>query len=180
MARPLGRNVVPILALSLAGCVTGAGAPSPTDPHGVTTTTAPATTTVTRAPEEGLADFRQCMTDHGIALPEIPRDALGRPRMASALQHLDLTDRGNLDALEICGPHLGNGALGLAGDPEMRELVQTALQDLVVCLRARGVEDFPEPVRGYDGLGSPFPVNRIPWSDPDLPLAASDCASLSS
>src|SRR5690606_27425404 len=103
MAGPLARKAVPILALSLAGCVTGAGAPSPTDPHGVTTTTAAVTTTVTRPPEEGLAGFRQCMSDQEIALPEIPLDTFGRPRMASALQHLDLTDRGNLDALEMCG-----------------------------------------------------------------------------
>lgn len=172
----MARRVVaiPILALSLAGCVQGADGPSPTDAHGVTTTT-PATTTITQTRDEGLAAFQQCMADEGVPVPEIPRDALGRPRMASALQHVDLTDRAVLDALELCGAHLESGALDLGTDAEMQRLVQAALQDLVACLRARGVDGFPEPVPGFDGLGSPFPANRIPWSDPDLAAAARYC-----
>ncbi len=178
LARP--GSLVTILALSLAGCVPGADAPSPTDPHGLTTTTTLASTTITQTRDEGLGAFQQCMSDEGLPVPEIPRDSGGRPRMASALQHVDLTDRAALDALEVCGVHLESGALDLSTDPEMQRLVQAVLQDLVACLRSRGVDDFPEPVSGYDGLGSPFPTNRIPWSDPDLPAAVEDCADLPS
>lgn len=180
MARPTALKALPILVLVLAGCVPNADASSPTDPHGVTTTTTLASTTITQTRDEGLAAFRQCMSDQGVPVPEIPRDAMGRPRMASALQHVDLADRAVLDALELCGVHLESGALDLGTDPEMQGLVQAALQDLVACLRSQGVDDFPEPVPGYDGLGSPFPTNRIPWSDPDLPAAARRCADLPS
>jgi len=98
--------------------------------------------------------------------------------MAEALKHLDLTERSVLDALVACGEELEAGTLDLSGDPEMQRLVQAALQNLVVCMRARGVEDFPEPVPAFSGVGSPFPVNRIPWADPDLPEAVLACSEL--
>jgi len=176
-AGSLATKALPIFVLALAGCVIGADAPSPTDPHGLTTTTSHEVTTSTQTRDEGLVAFQECMSGEGVDIPEIPRDALGRPRMALALQHLDLTDRVVLDALASCGEHLATGALDLGPDPEMQRLVQSTLHDLVVCLRARGVDDFPEPVPGYDGVGSPFPTNRIPWSDPDLPSAVRDCAA---
>lgn len=171
----LARKVLPVFALFLTGCVLGADAPSPTDPHGLTTTTTLEVTTVTQTREEGLAAFQECMSDEGVEVPVIPLDAAGRPRMALALQHVDLADREVLDALGVCGEHLATGALDLGSDPEMQRLVQSTLHDLVVCLRARGVDDFPEPIPGYDGLGPPFPASRIPWSDPDLPSAMREC-----
>jgi hypothetical protein len=100
--------------------------------------------------------------------------------MAEALKHLDLTERSVLDALESCGGALETGALDLSRDPEMQRLVQATLQNLVVCMRASGVEDFPDPVPGFSGVGSPFPVNRIPWDDPDLPEAVLACSNLPS
>ncbi|HEU4894518.1 MAG TPA: hypothetical protein VFT85_01670 [Acidimicrobiia bacterium] len=172
------RRALPILVIVVAGCVAGADGPSPTDPHGLTTTTTLAETTVPLSPEESLAGYRECLANEGVDVSEIPLDALGRPRMADALKHLDLTERSVLDALEICGAELESGALALGDDPEMTELVQGALQNLVVCMRARGVEEFPEPVADFDGVGSPFPVNRIPWTDPDLPRAVLVCSDL--
>lgn len=172
--------MLPVFALLLAGCVLGPDAPSPTDPHGLTTTTTLEVTTITQTRDEGLAAFGECMASEGVAIPEIPRDAMGRPRMGLGLQGIDLGDRAVLDALGLCGEHLANGALDLGSDPEMQELVQSSLQDLVVCLRGRGVSDFPEPVPGYEGLGAPFPVNRIPWTDPDLPSAIRRCAGQAS
>jgi len=158
--------------------VAGADGPSPTDPHGLTTTTTLTETTIALSPEESLAGYRECLSDEGTSVPDIPLDALGRPRMAEALKHLDLTERAVLDALESCGAELETGALELGPDPEMQDLVQAALQNLVVCLRERGVEDFPEPVVGFDGVGSPFPINRIPWTDGDLPEAVLACSDL--
>lgn len=174
------RRVLPILILSLGGCVAGADGPSPTDPHALTTTTTLVVTTVTLSPDDGLAEYQDCLSGEGLDVPEIPRDALGRPRMAEALKHLDLTERSVLDALETCGGALETGALDLSRDPEMQRLVQAALQNLVVCMRTRGVEDFPDPVPGFSGVGSPFPVNRIPWTDPDLPDAVLACSDLPS
>jgi len=173
-------RVLPILVLALGGCVAGADGPSPTDPHGLSTTTTVAETTVTLSTDESLAGYRECLSNEGVDVPEIPRDAMGRPRMAEALKHLDLTERSVLDALETCGPRLETGALDLGDDPEMMQLVQGALQNLVVCMRARGVEDFPEPIPGFEGVGSPFPINRIPWTDPDLPGAVLACSDLPS
>ena len=171
-------RALPLLVLAVVGCVAGADAPSPTDPHGLTTTTTLAETTVTLSPDDSLAGYRECLSYEGVDVPEIPRDALGRPRMAEALKHLDLTERSVLDALGACGAQLETGALDLGNDPEMQQLVQAALQNLVVCMRARGVEDFPDPVLGFNGVGSPFPINRIPWADPDLPEAVLECSDL--
>jgi hypothetical protein len=38
-----------------------------------------------------------------------------------------------------------------------------------------GVEDFPDPVPGFSGIGSPFPVAEIPYSDPGFATAVSAC-----
>lgn len=174
----IARRALPLLVLAVGGCVAGADGPSPTDPHGLTTTTTLAETTITLSPDDSLAAYRECLSNEGVEVPEIPRDALGRPRMAEALKHLDLTERSVLDALGTCGAQLETGALDLGNDPEMQQLVQAALQNLVVCMRARGVEDFPEPVLGFNGVGSPFPISRIPWADPDLPRAVLECSDL--
>lgn len=169
-----GSKAVPIVALVLAGCLAGPTGPSPTDPHPSTTTTAP-TTTTTLAIEQGLANYRACLGEAGVSIGEIPLDGLGRPDMTTALSELDLTDRGTLDALEACGPHLSSGALDSTSDPELRELVQRALEEFAECLRERGVDEYPDPVDDFDGIGSPFPVNRVPWTDPALPEAVAVC-----
>jgi hypothetical protein len=38
-----------------------------------------------------------------------------------------------------------------------------------------GVEDFPDPVPGFIGIGSPYPVAEIPYSDPGFASAVSAC-----
>lgn len=162
---------------ALTGCVAGATGPSPTEPHGFTTTTTVATTTTTVTMEQGLERYRSCLDEQGVSIGEIPRDGLGRPRMAAALSGLDLDERVVLDALETCGPHLATGALDLQADPELRALVQASLDRFARCVRSRGVADYPDPVAGFDGIGSPFPVNRVPWTDPDLPSAVTACTS---
>jgi hypothetical protein len=167
-----------ISALILSGCVAGADGPSPTDPHPVTTTTTVTATVTTMTVEEGLTAFRECLRARGVGVGRIRLDGLGRPRLAEALRGLDLTDRNVLDALAGCGQHLSGGALALGPDPRLRELVQDTLQDLAACLRSWGVEDFPDPLPGFDGIGSPFPNTRIPWTDPDLPDAMAVCRDL--
>ena len=171
------RGVIPVLLLVLTGCVAEAGGPSPTEPHGHTTTTTLPTTTTTLTLEEGLAGYRNCLSERGVSIGEIPLDGLGRPRMATALTDVDLNDRTVLDALDACGHHLASGALDSSSDPELRALVEATLQDFAECVRKEGVIDYPDPAPGFDGVGSPFPVNRIPWTDPDLPAAVTVCSA---
>lgn len=162
----------------LVGCVAGADGPSPTDPHAVTTTTVLPTTTTTVTLEQGLAEYRGCLDAHGVAIGEIRIDGLGRPRMAMAMAGLDFSDRAVLDALDACGSELSSGALDLGADSRLRDLVQARLEDFATCVRDHGVPAFPAPAPDFNGLGSPFPVNRIPWTDAGLTGAVDACSEL--
>jgi len=174
--RPLAAAIG--LTLALAGCVADADGPSPTDPHGFTTTTALRVATTTISTEIGLDRYRDCMASEGVVIGEIPRDGLGRPRIALALTDVDLSDRAVVDALETCGHHLASGALDSSSDPKLRDLVQDRLETFAECVRLEGVDDYPDPVPGFDGRGSPFPVNRVPWHDPLLPGAVAHCRTV--
>ena len=161
-------------ALSLAGCVSVAGGPSPTDPHLTTTTVAP-TTTVNVDLEEGLANFRHCLAEAGIAIGEIQLDGRGRPWLSRALSELDLHDRLMVSALGDCAPELATGALDLTADHEMHDAVMSGLAGFASCLRANGVPEFPDPSPRFTGVGSPFPDGLIPWGDDDLATAVIIC-----
>lgn len=176
----MGRNVsatavriVATLALLVSGCVAEPGGPSPTEPHGFTTSLFGSAGTL--GLEEALNAFRICLGEHGVGIEPIGLDALGRPRLAEALGRLDFTDRAVLDALESCGNHLTNGPLDLSSDPELRDLMQNYLLELAECLRLWGVQDFPDPIPGFHGVGAPFPSNEIPWTDPNLATAVRQC-----
>jgi hypothetical protein len=174
----LGSKLATVVLLGLTGCLAQAEAPSPTDPHGFTTTTTLPSTTSTRAVEPSLVEFRECMSDRGVAVSELPLDGLGRPRIGVLIDGLDLSSRQVLDALEVCGETLSRGALALEADPELRRLVQTSLEEFSRCVRGEGVAGFPDPVPRYDGIGSPYPPNRIPWSHPGLSEAVAACRNL--
>lgn len=176
----LGLKLLVFGLVLLGGCVAGANSPSPTDPHGFTTTTTIPTTTTTLSLEASLIGFRDCMADRGVPVDGVPLDGLGRPRIAAALSGLDVGSRTVLDALEDCGAFLTVGALALAPDPELGELVQSQLEEFSMCVRAEGVSDFPDPVGRFDGVGSPYPANRIPWADPRLPGAMAACRNADS
>lgn len=173
----IASKIIPILAMVVSGCVAGPDGPSPTDPHEPTTTTVSVTVT-TLTTRESLTGFRDCLRSKDVNIDRIRLDALGHPRIAEAIGRLDLSDRKVLEALEMCGHHLSAGALDLSSDPRLRDLVQDTLEELAQCLRLWGVNDFPDPVPGFDGVGSPFPNDLIPWSDPDLPAAVAACRDL--
>ena len=78
-------------------------------------------------------------------------------------------------ALTECADHLTTGALNLENLPELQSLVVSALADFSECLRSQGVPDFPDPIPGFYGVGGPYPLDEIPYGDPDLDLAASVC-----
>jgi hypothetical protein len=166
-----------VLSLVLSACVSAADGPSPTDPLSVTTTTTIARTTTTVTLAEGLDNYEACLADRGISIGEIELDGLGRPRMARAMAGLNFGDPEVLQALNECGPQLSTGALDLAPDPVLQDLVQSSLEELAACLRRQGVADYPDPTPDFTGLGSPFPMDRIPWTDPDLEGAVSECGS---
>lgn len=163
------------VSLALTGCIAAADGPSPTEPHGFTTTTVSPTTTTTVSLVQGLVDYRNCLAERGVSIGEITMDGLGRPRMAAAMADIDLIDRVVLDALDECGPELVTGALDLSPDPALRAMVQESLEDFSECVRAQGVESFPDPVPVFSGVGAPLPISRIPWGDPGLPDAVTVC-----
>lgn len=164
-----------VLGLALTGCLAGPSGPSPTDPHGfqLTTTLPPATTTLAVA--EGVEAYQTCLSEEGVTLGPVRFDAMGRPRMVEAVAVLDLGDRSVIEALETCGHIIASGPLDLTSDPELAVRVREQLADFAECLRLEGVGDYPDPVADFDGVGSPFPVTRIPWSDPDLGSAVATC-----
>lgn len=174
----LGSRLAPVVLLALSGCLAEAEAPSPTDPHGFTTTTTQATTTSISPVEPSLTEFRDCMSERGAPVPEVPLDGLGRPRIGVVLDGLDLSRRQVLEALEECGGVLTTGALALEPDPEMRRVVQAQLEEFSRCVRAEGVAGFPDPVAGFDGIGSPYPAGRIPWAHPGLADAVTACRNV--
>lgn len=168
-----------VLGLALTGCLAGAGGPSPTDPHGFQlTTTLPPVTTTTLSVDEGVEAYRSCLSDEGVTLGPVRFDTMGRPRMAEAVAVLDLGDRSVIDALETCGHLIASGPLDLTTDPELADRVREQLAGFAECIRLEGVAGYPDPVSDFDGVGSPYPISRIPWSDPDLPSAVDTCRDM--
>lgn len=163
-----------VALMALSACVDQDRAPSPTATH-PTTTTVPPTTPPPVPAEIAILEFSGCLSEHGLDTEPIPLDAMGRARLDWFLAGLDLTDSRTVAALTACASHLGTGALDLSTEPEIREAVLAALEEFSACVRARGVPDFPDPVPGFNGLGAPYPMAEIPYSDPDLAEAVAAC-----
>lgn len=166
-----------LLALILGGCVSVAHEPSPTEATGLTTTTIPGTTTTTIDVVQGLENYRSCLAEAGVDIPEIPLDALGRPRFSWVFAGLSLGVPSNRAAFNTCAADLMAGPLDLSADPDLAEMIGEELDLFSECMRQRGVDSYPDPVQDYDGLGSPFNIRRIPWDHPGLSSAAAACSS---
>ncbi len=152
--------------------------PACTDTEPSVSTTVPATSTTTTRPVDGVAataDFVRCMGENGVEIGEIPFDADGRPRLEAMSGQLDYSDPATTEALSQCASFLSEGALDLGYDASYRDAVVGQLAAFSRCLRARGVEDFPDPIPGFIGIGSPYPGAEIPYNDPDLPDAVIRC-----
>ena len=175
MGRQIRRVTIllPAAALILGACVAGADRPSPVEGDDPATSSTSSSTTVA-GELSNLSGYRDCLAAEGVIIPEIAQDGLGRPMMARAMADLDLTDEAVLSALSRCAPLLA-GFLDTSSDPELESMVQANLEAFAQCLRDHGVSEFPDPVRRFDGVGEPFPSTRIPWTDPDLPVAVSLC-----
>jgi hypothetical protein len=88
---------------------------------------------------------------------------------------LDFSDPATAQAVSTCSELLETGALDLGEDEVLREQVLEQLRGFSRCMVDLGVEDFPDPVPGFIGIGSPFPVAEIPYSDPGFAAAVTLC-----
>lgn len=161
-----------VATLTLFACTSRANGPSPTDDHGSVTTVS---TTTTLGSTQAVDEFRQCLADKGVDIEPVPLDATGRPRLDLVLGDLDFADPIVRNALTECSQILETGALDLGGDDLLREDIYDELVEFSHCMVRLGVEDFPDPVPGYLGVGSPFPVAEIPYSDPGFEDAVTFC-----
>lgn len=169
------RLAVAVVALAaLVGCASGTLTPSPTLPE-PTTTTIPGPTTTTLSAAAGANRFEACLRTNGLDIPAIPFDAQGRMRLELVLARVDFSTEENIAALDTCAHHLTAGPLALDGTPLINEAVNQMLVRFTECVRGRGVADFPDPVPGFNGVGSPFPTDRIPFHNPVLPEAVDVC-----
>jgi len=158
----------------LAGCTEDPDGPSATGAPATTTTTPP-TTTTTVLSNVAVEAFRTCLAERGIEIEVIPLDATGHPRLDLAMATLDFGDPATAEAVSVCSEHLETGALDLGDDDVLRQAILEQLQDFSQCMVDLGVEDFPDPVPGFTGVGSPFPVAEIPYSDPGFSTAVTAC-----
>lgn len=163
-----------VALLTISACTRPGSVPSPTVPPGTTTTTAGTTTTTIQA-AEAIDLYETCLADRGVDIEPIPFDALGRPRLELVMRDIDFTDPDSSAALTACAGHLSTGALDLTRSPILQERVGVLLADFSACVREHGVSDFPEPIPGFAGIGGPFPLAEIPFSDPKLSDAVALC-----
>ncbi|MGI8514777.1 MAG: hypothetical protein ACR2NT_06480 [Acidimicrobiia bacterium] len=165
----MGRTRLAVVVVFLAGCTAG------TTPASTTTTSATTTTAAPADVEGAAAAFQTCMSAAGVVLAEVPLDPSGRPDL-SALASDTATTFEFREALSYCAPLLGS-FLALDQRPGLAALVRDQLVRYAQCMRASGVEDFPDPLVEFEGTSAPFPSERIPLDDPEFRDAVEACAS---
>lgn len=163
--------VAALMAVTVAfGCTASPGGTSESTVLAVTTTT---TTTIAGA--AAATGYVACLRAEGVEVDDIPIDANGRPMLDAINDQFDYADPATADAVSACAGNLSEGALDLGFDEDFRQAVVEQLAAFSRCLRARGVDTFPDPVPGFIGIGSPYPVAEIPYDDADLPAAVDAC-----
>ena len=174
----MNRRLVSLLTASvvlLSACAVAADGPSPTLPPVTITEASIAPTTTTLPVEVALTRFRECLTNQGLEIEEILLDARGRPRFDLMFIGVDFSDPASVDALAFCRGLVVGSSLDLSDSPELRSEVIALLGEFAACVRERGVENFPDPAPNFDGTGSPFATEEIPYDDPDLASAVEIC-----
>ena len=172
--RSLTLVLLPVLVLT--ACTDDGSGSSPTDPTTPSTTT-PSTTTTTVISSQAVEAFHQCLGDNGMDIEPIPFDAQGRARLDLVMVGIDFTDPDSSTVVASCSEVLSTGALDVTSSPLIEAGVVRLLSEFSVCVRSHGVPDFPDPVPGFTGIGGPYPVAEIPYSDQDLEAAVVECQS---
>lgn len=90
---------------------------------------------------------------------------------------LDFSDPQVAETVSTCSETLATGALDMTADDLIARTVMGQLEAFTQCVRARGI-DFPDPIAGFMGVGSPYPVAEIPYSDAELGEAIVACESV--
>lgn len=162
------------MAAAVAAACVQAARSSPTLP------TSPAATVSSNVaagvvPANAAGDFQACLAEGGVEVAEIVLDGLGRPRLDLALIDVDMSDPANSAVVAACSPVLSSGALDLSDTPLLRSLVVERLSRFSACVRSRGVDGFPDPAPGFNGIGEPYPPGEIPYGDPDFESALTIC-----
>lgn len=126
--------------------------------------------------EDATLEFTDCMRAEGIEFPDIRIDSEGRPQLGDLLEDLDTATPEFRSALASCSSILTRaGALELSSDPELQAVIIDQLASFSECMRTNGVENFPDPVPGFTGTGSPYLLGEIPFDDPDFQPATQTC-----
>lgn len=160
-----------VAALLLAACIRPTTATSLAP-----TTIAPAPTTTTLVVQEAVAEFRACLVTRDIVVPDLPIDESGRPDLGPLALANDISTNAFRTSLTECATILAtNGVLDAGQDAELATEVRKQLERFAACMRESGVEDFPDPVEGFNGQGLPFPT--IPIADPELATAIETCST---
>lgn len=115
------------------------------------------------------------MSQAGYEIPDIPVGEDGRLDLSGLAQD-PATDSAFRQALTACSVLLSN-FLVMDGSPGVAALVRDQLVRFAQCMRASGVEDFPDPLADFAGTSPPFPPEQIPIADPEFNLAVESCAS---
>jgi hypothetical protein len=161
-------------AVVLTACVQGS-----TDSGGSDAGSGAGTTTTTLGRlglEQATLEFSACMRGQGIDTPDIRLDAQSRPVLEELRTTIDTTTAEFRAALAECAPILTNaGALDLRGDPELQAVIVSQLGAFAECARAEGLESFPDPDPAFSGIGSPFPSEAVPFTDPDFEEVVTRC-----
>jgi hypothetical protein len=115
------------------------------------------------------------MADAGSTLADIPLDEQGRPDLSSLVNDVS-TDGAFRQALTECASLLGS-YLSLESKPGLEAMVRDQLVRYAQCMRASGVEGFPDPAIDFDGTTPPFPPEQVPLADPEFGVAVDACAA---
>lgn len=177
------RRIVSLLVvMTVAACTTSGDPPSTAsstvEASTTTASTRPPTTTTLRV-IDAASGFAECMRAEGIDVPEIPLDAQGRPMLDEVVEAIDTTSVEVRGALATCASILtSSGALDLSADPGIQALIVDQLEQFADCMRSEGLDGFPDPDPDFDGTGSPFPLEQIPFNDQAFPDASLACQEI--
>lgn len=163
--------LLPLLGLVVASC-TPAATPESTS---TSATSAPSTTTTTLGPEESLVAFAACLRDAGV-----PVDPPAGSDLSSDLSEiaaaLDTSVAQVQSAVGECASLLTVVQRAeLAGDPEVRRLVIGQLEAFAACMRAEGVDEFPDP---SEGTVPGFDPDAVPFDADGFDAAVDECRGL--